>query len=413
MVLTRFQLLVLAFLWGLPIGLRAQDAAPSTASTSGGLSYPELFEALTDTIAAYFYNPEFIKNQFPELTARYAAKVNKVQGQVAFSLLVNDYLDEFKVSHTTYYTPQDNSYYHLSAIFSFLPAVQKIFDGLDIQYPSIGLLTDRDRDGVKVTGVLPGSSAETAGFSTGDYLLSQNGEPYNPVGLRDLVGETVVFGIARQKDQMELRATPELINPQQELEEACRQSARLLEADGKKIAYIRLWSFAGEQYYDLLKEQVLYGALKDAESLILDLRGGWGGANPEYLNLFNASVPVMEFTGRDGQSFSYDSQWRKPVCLLTDGSVRSGKEILAFGFRKYDIGKVIGAKTAGAVTGGRVFFLPDNSLLYLAVNIATVDGQILEGAGVIPDIIAPDHPLTPADETLEAAKQFLMSESKK
>jgi hypothetical protein len=37
----------------------------------------------------------------------------------------------------------------------------------------------------------------------------------------------------------------------------------------------------------------------DADALIWDLRDGWGGAVPEYLDLFNVRAPTMQVFGRD------------------------------------------------------------------------------------------------------------------
>lgn len=78
--------------------------------------------------------------------------------------------------------------------------------------------------------------------------------------------------------------------------------------------------------------------------------------------------------------------------LVNEGS-RSAKEILAYSFQQYDIGPVVGAKTAGAVVAGTAFLMPDGSLLYLAVADVYVDGnQRLEGKGVAPDVMVPFSP---------------------
>jgi carboxyl-terminal processing protease len=74
--------------------------------------------------------------------------------------------------------------------------------------------------------------------------------------------------------------------------------------------------------------------------------------------------------------------------LVNQGS-RSGKEILAYGFRKYDVGKIVGTQTAGAVVAGRPYIMPDGSLLYLAVADVFIDGERLEGKGVVPDLKVP------------------------
>jgi carboxyl-terminal processing protease len=75
--------------------------------------------------------------------------------------------------------------------------------------------------------------------------------------------------------------------------------------------------------------------------------------------------------------------------MLVNGGTRSGKEILAYGFKKYGLGEVIGTQTTGAVLAGRAFLLSDGSLLLLAVADVRVDGQRLEGVGVTPTIEVP------------------------
>lgn len=80
-------------------------------------------------------------------------------------------------------------------------------------------------------------------------------------------------------------------------------------------------------------------------------------------------------------------------------------EVIAFGFKKAGYGKLIGTRTAGAVTAGRLFLVGDQAMLYLAVADVRVDGLRLEGLGVIPDLEVPFHlPFaTEPDPQLEAA----------
>ena len=78
------------------------------------------------------------------------------QDQLLFSTTVNDLLAQLHTSHTSYLSPQDPEYYHLAAVFSFRPAIQALFDGQDIQYPTVGLLTERIEGRDFVVSVLPG-----------------------------------------------------------------------------------------------------------------------------------------------------------------------------------------------------------------------------------------------------------------
>ena len=127
------------------------------------------------------------------------------------------------------------------------------------------------------------------------------------------------------------------------------ESARIIAANGVKIGYIHVWSYAGAQYQQLL-ERELSARLKEADALVWDLRDGCG-AEPEYLHLFTGRAPVMTLINRDGRKSVANVSWRKPVAMLINGGTRSGKEILAYGFREYGVGEVIGSRTAGAVLG--------------------------------------------------------------
>jgi C-terminal processing protease CtpA/Prc len=187
------------------------------------------------------------------------------------------------------------------------------------------------------------------------------------------------------------------------------ESARIIAANGVKIGYIHVWSYAGAQYQQLLERELSTGRLKEADALVWDLRDGWGGAEPEYLHLFTGRAPVMTLINRDGRKSAANVSWRKPVAMLINGGTRSGKEILAYGFREYGIGEVIGTRTAGAVLAGRAYLLSDGSLVLLAVADVLVDSRRLEGAGVTPTIPVP-FPLAYAqgrDPQLDRAVEVL------
>jgi carboxyl-terminal processing protease len=101
--------------------------------------------------------------------------------------------------------------------------------------------------------------------------------------------------------------------------------------------------------------------------------------------LFNTRAPTMQLTGRNGAREFDDVKWRKPVAMLINGGTRSGKEVLAYGFRKYRLGEVIGTRTEGAVLAATAFLI-GAGLLLLAVADVMVDGERLEGVGVAPTI---------------------------
>ena len=146
----------------------------------------------------------------------------------------------------------------------------------------------------------------------------------------------------------------------------------------------------GRRDADAFEEAISTGRLKDVDAVIWDLRDGWGGmAQPGILDVFDPRGPTMTVTNRAGETNSINVKWRKPVVLLINGGTRSAKEILAYGFKKYGFGPVVGTRTKGDVLAARAFMLSDGSLLELAVDEVRVDGERLEGAGVAPTVEVP------------------------
>jgi C-terminal processing protease CtpA/Prc len=202
---------------------------------------------------------------------------------------------------------------------------------------------------------------------------------------------------------------PVWIEPADDFEAAMSDGARIIESGGRKIGYVHLWSYAGWRYQDALERLLSTGKLADADALIWDLRDGWGGAEPYFLDIFSKLGPTMTTTERGGGEEVMNVKWRKPVALLINGGSRSGKEVLAYGFKKYHVGEVIGTRTAGALLAAQAFLLKDDSLLILAVNDVHVDGERLERTGVAPTIEVP-FPLPYAagkDPQIEKAVEVL------
>jgi carboxyl-terminal processing protease len=74
------------------------------------------------------------------------------------------------------------------------------------------------------------------------------------------------------------------------------------------------------------------------------------------------------------------------VVLINEG-VRSGKEALAYQFKKSKRAVLIGTRTQGAFTGGRAIFNEEKLpfFLYLASSEILLDGNKIEGRGILPD----------------------------
>jgi carboxyl-terminal processing protease len=345
-----------------------------------------------NVVEEYFYNPAQISQNFQAIKSNYRKQLAHVSSQKAFSELVNTMLDELNASHTYFLTPDDYEYYQLGALFSKIPGISDLFGGEEVLYPTVGILTQATENRVHILSVLAGSVAEKAGLLKGDEIMSVDGEPFSPIAsLRSSVGKDVVFKIRRREraEPFTVVMQPVFVNPKVESLEAQKSSVQIIERAGTRIGYIHIYSYAGYEYHQELLDTIRWGKLKEADALIIDLRYGLGGAGPSYLNIFNTNVPTLKMFNRDGAEALYDSQWRKPAVYLVNAFSRSGKEILAFGAKKYNLATVIGERTPGQVLGGRLFPLSNGDALFLAVQRSLVDGVDLEGVGVPPDIEVP------------------------
>jgi len=150
----------------------------------------------------------------------------------------------------------------------------------------------------------------------------------------------------------------------------------------------------------------------ESEGLIIDLRHGFGGSpQREYLDPF-LRTELQGTTIRSvarGKKNSSPITYGGPIIVLTNDRTRSGKELLAYYFRKTGRATLLGERTGGYVSAGRPIRVCEDSLLYLCVAMMTVDGKPLDGAGIEPDIEVPFDVRFAAgqDIQLERAKEEL------
>jgi carboxyl-terminal processing protease len=381
---------------GLSVGvtnqIHAEEQPPTTAGqpqqTSAHLT---VFEEVWRTVQEHFYDPTFHGRDWAAIGEKYRLLAAAAGSDTDRSAVINRMLSELAASHTGYYTASEPTYYQLLDIFSgaLRQSLRRLFPDGQVTYPGIGIFTRSLDDKTFISGVLDGLPASKAGLRVGDEIVAADGDLFHPIkSFAPKVGQEVALTIRARGDAPSetVVVVPERIYPNNAFLKAMEESARIIDADGVKIGYIHVWSYAGAQYQQLLERELSSGKLKDADALVWDLRDGWGGAEAEYLHLFTGRVPITTLINRDGRKSVANASWRKPVAMLVNGGTRSGKEILAYGFKEYGFGEVIGSRTAGAVLAGRAYVLSDGSLLLLAVADVRVDGRRLEGVGVMPTI---------------------------
>ena len=373
--------------WSLSLAALCLTACGSPRAASPS----DVFDRAADLTAQEFFDPELNGVDWAAARARHGLALKAEATNSELSTSINGLLAELDTSHTHYYHADEAAFHFLVNLFGLASDFPGLYPDGQASYVGAGWFVERIGGQSFVSGVLGGGPAEEAGVLTGDLLLDVNGAPWTDLSVFEgRAGQPLSLRVQRGSataDVVTLHLVPRRLQPLKLFAEAVSHSFVIEERRGLSVAVARMWSYAGEELHELLVDALTTGPLKDAHALVLDLRGGWGGASPAYLDLFHAAVPALTMTPRDGDAVLLDDRWRRPVVLLIDEGTRSGKELLAHGFQEHGLGPLVGKRTAGAVVGGRPFAVSPRGLLYLAVVDVTVDGLRLEGVGVEPDVV--------------------------
>jgi len=185
--------------------------------------------------------------------------------------------------------------------------------------------------------------------------------------------------------------------------EATQRSVRRLDVEGRRVGYVHLWSCTGRQGIGAFT-RIIRDSLAHMDGVILDLRDGYGGAWFEYLDPFfkdRREFAVITARHQSGDPIAIPPKvviphpwFRGPLVAIVNEGTRSGKEGMAYQLKKTGRARLVGSRTAGAFSGGKTILPAGQSsyVLYVAYTWLLLDGEALEGRGVVPDIEVP-YPL--------------------
>ncbi len=332
---------------------------------------------------------------------------------LALADVVNPFLDGLGVSHTRFFDKRHQGYYMLRSLFSTR----------DLDAPelfTIGVQLD-DKDPGVVRAVMEGSPAWEKGVRRGERIRAVDGKPFSSL-LQWQTAGTVDLTIESQGSERHVELLPVRQGFHRAIANATLASRKIIDCRDRRIAYFHLWSGTHDVFLNSLAEFV--SSAKDAgvDGFILDLRDGYGGAWYPYLDpffpnrddYFEATVSTCdERTRITADAQANPDAWAGPLAVIINGGTRSGKESLAYQFRKTGRATLFGSTTWGAFTGGLGAFAERdvNYLLFLAVSEMRLDDTIIEGVGIDPDVPVPDGPS--GDAPLSAALDHLACEAPK
>ncbi len=152
-----------------------------------------------------------------------------------------------------------------------------------------------------------------------------------------------------------------------------------------------------------------------APGIILDLRGNPGGIGIMAMGIAGFFIDksgekLGDMKMRDATLkfviFPRPETYAGPLAILVDGGSASTSEILAGGLQDLKRARIFGARTAGAALPSDIIRLPNgDGFQYPQAIYTSVSGKVLEGAGVMPDVLVPES--AGPDAVIQAADDWI------
>ena len=237
----------------------------------------------------------------------------------------------------------------------------------------------------------------------GDYIVEVNGRPVNEVpnlytALVDTAGKQVKLKVNSEPKAEGARETVVVPTDDEQplyyFNWVQKNIARVSQATGGRIGYVHIPDMGVPGMNEFAK---YFYPQTDKEGLIVDVRGNGGG---------NVSAQIMERLRREPAMFTIARNGTVnvdpagmvlgPKVMLLDEFSASDGDIVAYRFKKYKLGPVVGKRSWGGVVGirGSLPLLDGGSLNRPEFSRFDLEGKewIMEGKGVEPDIVVDNDP---------------------
>jgi tricorn protease len=260
----------------------------------------------------------------------------------------------------------------------------------------------------------------------GDYILAVDGIPVNN---RNNIYESLVNKAGKQV-KLTLNSTPVEngkhivtvlpIDDESQLyylKWVNENIEKVNKATNGRVGYLHIPDMGVEGLNEFIK---YYYPQLEKEALIVDVRGNGGGfVSPIVIENLRRVASQITIARNTKPGTDPDGVLHGPMIMLCDEFSASDGDIVAYRFKFHNLGKVVGKRTWGGVTGirGTLPFVDGGTLNRPEFSRYDLEGKkwIIEGVGVEPDIVVDNDPyleFTGTDQQLNKAIEVILDDLK-
>ncbi len=382
--------------------------------------WKQIFQESWRQMRDFVYDPGLHGVDWPAMREKYGALIPFVNHRADLTYVIGEMIAELNLGHC-YVGGGD------------LPAVERI---------PLGLLGARlERDGgtgaYRIVEILRGQNWDRnlrsplteigVQVKEGDYIVAVNGHPTKEMtdiytSLLNTAGKQVTLSVSAgpagdgARDVVVIPTSNEL--PLYYYTWVQRNIERVSKATNGKVGYIHIPDMGVSGLNEFAK--YYYPQLRK-EALIVDVRGNGGGnVSPMIVERLRREIAMITVARNAAIAPDPGGMVVGPKVMLIDEFAASDGDIVAYRFKKYKLGPVIGKRTWGGVVGirGTMPFLDGGFLNRPEFSRYNVEGNewIMEGFGVEPDIVVdndPAHEYDGIDDQLNKAIEVVKEEMRK
>jgi len=260
----------------------------------------------------------------------------------------------------------------------------------------------------------------------GDYIIAVNGKPATEINniyesLVGTVGKQVTLtlnGEPKEEGSHETVVVP--TGDEHELyyfNWVQTNIDKVSKATNGRVGYVHIPDMGFHGLNEFVK---YYYPQLTKEALIVDVRGNGGGfVSPMIIERLDRQIAMIDIARNTSFSADPSGTMVGPKVMLLDEFSASDGDIVAYRFKQYKIGPVIGKRSWGGVVGirGTLPFLDGGFLNKPEFSRYDIEGKewIMEGHGVDPDIVVDNDPAKEyigIDEQLNKAIEVIQEQMK-